>query len=131
MLNEDDEGNPIDPARDGLARELARINLPLATYTQWYWKIDLLNLMRFLSLRADAHAQYEIRVYADRMVEILRRWVPLTHEAFEDYVLGAARLSRGALAAVRRMVAGETVTRENSGLTGREWRELEAILGRE
>ncbi len=131
MLNEDDEGNQIDPARDGLARELARINLPLATYTQWYWKIDLLNLMHFLSLRADAHAQYEIRVYADRMVEILRRWVPLTHEAFEDYVLGAARLSRGALAAVRRMVAGETVTRENSGLTGREWRELEAILGRE
>ena len=131
MLNEDDEGDPIEPARDGLARELARINLPLATYTQWYWKIDLLNLMHFLSLRADAHAQYEIRVYADRMVEILRRWVPLTHEAFEDYVLGAATLSRGALAAVRRMVAGETVTRENSGLTGREWRELEAILGRE
>ena len=131
MLNEDDEGKPIDPARDGLARELARINLPLATYTQWYWKIDLLNLMHFLSLRTDAHAQHEIRVYGDRMVEILRRWMPLTHEAFEDYVLGAATLSRGALAVVRRMVAGETVSREESGLTGREWRELEAILGRE
>ncbi len=128
MLNADADGTPIDPAADGLARELARINLPLSTYTQWYWKTDLHNLMHFLSLRADPHAQYEIRVYADEMMEILRAWVPATAEAFEDFVLGAATLSKGALAVVRRRLAGEAVSQETSGLTPREWRELEAVL---
>src|SRR5471030_2918733 len=79
MLNEDETGTPPDPARQGLARELARMNLTLNTYTQWYWKVDLHNLMHFLRLRADAHAQYEIRAYADVMIETLKRWVPLTH----------------------------------------------------
>ena len=128
MLNADADGTPIDPAADGLARELARINLPLSTYTQWYWKTDLHNLMHFLSLRADPHAQYEIRVYADEMMEILRAWVPATAEAFKDFVLGAATLSKGALAVVRRRLAGEAVSQETSGLTPREWRELEAVL---
>ena len=82
MLNEDEGGARVDADRDGLARELARINLTLATYTQWYWKTDLHNLMGFLRLRADAHAQYEIRVYAEAMIDVLARWVPLTHEAF-------------------------------------------------
>ena len=78
MLNEDPDGTPIDPERQGLARELARMNLTLNTYTQWYWKTDLHNLMGFLSLRADSHAQYEIRVYAEAMMESLRAWVPVT-----------------------------------------------------
>jgi thymidylate synthase (FAD) len=130
MLNEDDHGAPVDPGRSGLARELARINLTLGTYTQWYWKTDLHNLMHFLRLRADAHAQYEIRVYAEKMLDTLDAWVPLAAEAFRDYRLGAAQLSAGALALVRRMLAGERVRQDDSGLSKREWGELMALLGR-
>ena len=126
MLNVDDEGNVVDPGRNGLARELARMNLPLNIYTQWYWKTDLHNLMHFLSLRADPHAQHEIRVYADAMLETVRRWVPLTAAAFEDYVMGGARLSKARV--VRRRLAGEAVSQAESGLSAREWRELEALL---
>ena len=75
MLNENPDGTPRDPAKQGLARELARMNLTLNTYTQWYWKIDLHNLFHFLSLRADAHAQYEIRVYAEAMAAMVKDWV--------------------------------------------------------
>jgi thymidylate synthase (FAD) len=131
MLNENDKGEAVDPGRQGLARELARMNLTLNTYTQWYWKIDLYNLMHFLSLRADAHAQYEIRVYAEAMLETLKRWVPLTFEAFLRYRMGGAALSREGLEVVKRMLAGEKVTREGSGLSAREWRELMEVLGRE
>jgi thymidylate synthase (FAD) len=131
MLNEDDAGNRLDPARSGLARELARINLTLNTYTQWYWKIDLHNLMHFLGLRADPHAQIEIRAYAETMLETVRRWVPIAHAAFLDHRLGAFVLSARALAAVRRLVRGEPVTREDSGMSAREWRELMAALGRD
>ena len=129
MLNEDETGARIDPSRDGLARELARINLTLATYTQWYWKTDLHNLMNFLRLRADSHAQYEIRVYAEALIDIMARWVPLSHEAFLEHRLGAVTLSRSALAAVRRMLAGEPVESAVSGLGAREWREVAAALG--
>ena len=129
MLNEDADGTPADPARDGLARELARINLTLATYTQWYWKTNLHNLMNFLRLRADGHAQYEIRVYADALMEVMRRWVPLSHEAFLEHRLGAVTLSRSALGVVRRLVAGEPIDAAASGLSPREWRELAAVLG--
>jgi thymidylate synthase (FAD) len=131
MLNEDEGGGRRDPGRLGLARELARMNLTLSTYTQWYWKIDLHNLLHFLSLRADPHAQHEIRVYAEAMLETVRRWVPITHAAFVDHRLGAAQLSAKALAVVRRMLAGETPAQETSGLSKREWRELMATLGRE
>ena len=131
MLNEDEGGKVTDESRSGLARELARMNLTLNTYTQWYWKVDLHNLMHFLSLRADAHAQYEIRVYADAMMETLKRWVPLTASAFEDYRMGAAHLSAKGLAVVKRMIAGEQVEQKQSGLSAREWRELMATLGRE
>ncbi|MGZ9035260.1 MAG: FAD-dependent thymidylate synthase [Rhodospirillales bacterium] len=131
MLNEDAAGVRRDPGRLGLARELARMNLTLSTYTQWYWKIDLHNLLHFLSLRADAHAQHEIRVYAEAMMETVRRWVPITHAAFVDRRLGGAQLSAKALSVVRRMLAGETPTQEGSGLSKREWRELMATLGRE
>ena len=130
MLNEDAAGNPVDPARQGLARELARMNLTLNTYTQWYWKPDLHNLFHFLSLRADPHAQYEIRVYAEAMLKTVDAWVPLAAAAFRDYRLGAATLSSGMLTVVKRMLAGEAVTQEASGLNKREWTELMGVLGR-
>lgn len=126
MLNEDG----ADPTRRGLARELARMNLTLNTYTQWYWKTDLHNLLGFLSLRADTHAQYEIRVYADAMLDTVRAWVPATFAAFEEYRLGAATLSASMLAVVRRMIAGETVEQAQSGMSKREWGELMDMLGR-
>jgi thymidylate synthase (FAD) len=129
MLNEDAAGEALDPSRQGLARELARMNLTLNTYTQWYWKIDLYNLFHFLSLRADAHAQYEIRVYAEAMLRTVEAWVPLAYQAFRDYRLGAATLSAQMLGVVRRMLAGEAVEQANSGLNRREWVELMAALG--
>lgn len=128
MLNESEDGQKIDESRQGLARELARMNLGLNFYTQWYWKVDLHNLMHFLSLRADAHAQYEIRVYADAMVDILKRWVPLTAEAFVEHRLQGVTLSKSAWGVIRRMLNGETVTQEASGLGKREWNELQALL---
>ncbi len=131
MLNEDAAGEPIEESRLGLARELARMNLSLSFYTQWYWKIDLYNLMHFLGLRADDHAQYEIRAYAAAMLDTLRRWVPHTFEAFMDYQMGGANLSAAGLDLVKRMIAGEAVTQPESGLSKREWRELMAVLGRE
>ena len=131
MLNEDGEGNPVDPGRDGLARELARMNLSLNFYTQWYWKIDLYNLMHFLSLRADEHAQYEIRVYAEVMLDTLERWVPQTFEAFTKYQMGGASLSSQGLKVVKRLIAGEAVSQEESGLSAREWRELMETLERD
>ncbi len=130
MLNERSDGTVSDQDRAGLARELARMNLPLNIYTQWYWKSDLHNLLHFLSLRADPHAQYEIRAYAEALLETLRRWVPATYDAFESYVLEGAQLSGGGLAVVRRLLAGERVTQAESGLSKREWRELMATLGR-
>jgi len=130
MLNEDEQGNPADPERSGLARELARMNLTLNAYTQWYWKTDLHNLFHFLSLRADSHAQYEIRVYAEAMLKTVEAWVPAAYAAFRDYRLGAVTLSAQMLGILRRMLAGEAVTQEGSGLSKREWRELMETLGR-
>jgi thymidylate synthase (FAD) len=130
MLNEDEDGAPVEKGRSGLARELARMNLTLNTYTQWYWKTDLHNLLGFLSLRADAHAQYEIRVYAEAMMKTVEAWVPHCFEAFRDYRMGAALLSAQMLSIVKRMLAGENVTQETSGLSKREWRELMETLGR-
>jgi thymidylate synthase (FAD) len=120
MLNEDETAADYDPEGQGLARELARMNLPLSTYTQWYWKCDLHNLFHFLSLRADPHAQYEIRIYADA----------LAYQAFMDYRLGAVEMSAPGLDVVKRMLAGEAVEQKDSGLSPREWRELMAVLGR-
>lgn len=130
LLNENETGSVIDPARTGLARELARINLTLNFYTQWYWKIDLHNMMHFLRLRADAHAQYEIRAYAHVMLEVLKRWVPITYDAFVEHKLLAAQLSNSALAVLKRLLAGENVEQANSGLSIREWNELMTAVGR-
>jgi thymidylate synthase (FAD) len=128
MLNEDETGREIESSRQGLARELARMNLSLNFYTQWYWKTDLHNLLNFLSLRADAHAQYEIRVYAEAMIGTVERWVPMTAEAFRQYRLGGAHLSQNALDVVKRLVAGENITQEASGMSKREWSELMETL---
>ncbi len=128
LLNLPTEGSPADPARPSLAREIARINLPLSTYTQWYWKTDLHNLLHFLQLRSDAHAQSEIRAYAEAMLGIVQRWVPLVAEAFEDYRIGAAELSRPMLAVIRAWIAREPVSQETSGLSKREWRDLCALV---
>ena len=119
MLN---EGG--DESRRGLARELARIDLTLNTYTQWYWKTDLHNLFHFVRLRADAHAQYEIKIYAEAMLDIVKAWVPVCHEAFLEYRAGAVTLSRTAAQVLERTLSGERVTEATSGLTAREWREL-------
>lgn len=131
LLNEDKYGAVKDPDRHGLARELARMVLPANIYTQWYWKIDLHNLLHFLSLRADSHAQYEIRVYAEAMLETVKKWMPLTHQAFLDYRMGGATLSAKDLAVVRGLTRGEAVDQAASGLSKREWRELMEVLERE
>ena len=128
MLNEDADGTVRDPNRQGLARELARMNLSLNFYTQWYWKIDLLNLLHFVWLRADDHAQYEIRAYANVLIDIIRRWVPLTHEAFLDYRADAASLSGPALNIIRRMLKGNPVDQKSSGLSPAEWHDLMTTL---
>ena len=124
LLNERFDGTKIDENKVGLARELARMNLTLNTYTQWYWKTDLLNLLNFLFLRHDNHAQYEIRVYADKMLETVKRWVPITYQAFMDYRVGAAEISSKGLKVIKSMISGKKVEQEHSGLSKREWNEL-------
>ena len=130
MLNERFDGKIIDEKKSGLARELARMNLTLNSYTQWYWKTDLLNLMNFLFLRGDNHAQYEIRVYAEKMLETVKKWVPITHAAFLDYRVGAAHLSSKGLKIVKSLISGKKVGQEESGLSKREWNELMETLDR-
>jgi thymidylate synthase (FAD) len=115
--------------QQGLARELARMNLPANIYTQWYWKVDLHNLFHFLRLRADPHAQYEIRVYAEAIAACVRDWVPLAYAAFEDYRMGGVTLSSKAIAVLKRRLAGEAVTQEASGMSKGEWREFVEVWG--
>jgi len=124
MLNEKYDGSVIDENKQGLARELARMNLTLNAYTQWYWKTDLLNLMNFLRLRADSHAQYEIRAYAEMMLDTLKKWVPITYEAFMDYRVGGTEVSEKGKLIIQKLIKGEEVSLENSGLSKREWNEL-------
>ena len=134
MLNEDADGMPLDPSRTGLARELARMNLSLNYYTQWYWKVDLHNLFNFLQLRADQHAQHEIRVYAQIILErIVNPWVPLAYGAFCDYRLNARLLSEEELGVIRALVDGRQAEveafRMATGMGQREWREFMETLG--
>jgi len=131
LLNERFDGTKIDENKIGLARELARMNLTLNTYTQWYWKTDLLNLLNFLFLRADDHAQYEIRVYAQIMLDTVKKWVPITYQAFMDYRVGAAEISSKGLKVIKYMIAGKKITQEESGLSKREWNELMDVLGKQ
>ena len=118
------DGSVIDENAVGLARELARMNLTLNTYTQWYWKTDLLNLMNFLRLRADHHAQYEIRAYADVMLDTVKKWVPITYEAFMDYRVGGTEVSAKGKEVLKKLIKGDKVDMDQSGLSKREWNEL-------
>ena len=129
MLNERYDGTKINENKQGLARELARMNLTLNTYTQWYWKTDLLNLLNFLSLRSDNHAQYEIRAYADVMIDTLKKWVPVTFEAFMDYRIGGMELSAKGKSVIQKMIKGEPCNFESSKLSKREWNELMQSFG--
>jgi thymidylate synthase (FAD) len=98
----------------GLARELARINLPLSMYTEWYWQMDLHNLFHFLKLRLDPHAQWEIRVYAEQILKIIRLVCPIAVEAFEQHKVGSVTFSASELEALKDVLDGK----ENP-LTGR------------
>lgn len=111
-----------------IARELARINLPLSLYTEWYWKIDLHNLFHFLRLRLDPHAQYEIRVYGEAMAEITKKVAPLAWEAFEDYSLRSEKFSRLELAVLAEHLSIDTITRECLESKGLGKREAEEFL---
>ena len=128
MLNEDMDGNTIDEDKPKLTRELARMNLTLNYYTEWYWKVDLHNLLHFLNLRSDSHAQYEIRVYAQVMLELVKKWCPFVYEAFEEYYLHGSYISRKGLQVVKDMISGKTTSQEGSGMTKREWSELMEII---
>ncbi|MCY4260074.1 MAG: FAD-dependent thymidylate synthase [Rhodobacteraceae bacterium] len=114
--------------RQGLARELARMNLPANVYTQWYWKIDLHNLLHFILLRNDPHAQYEIRCYAGAIEDVVRAWCPIAWQAYKDYMSNASTLSARDIDLIKRRLRGEDVTLESSGLTRREWTELLDII---
>ena len=124
MLNEDADGNTLDDSKPKLARELARLNLTMNCYTEWYWKIDLHNLLHFLKLRSDPGAQYEIRAYAEVIIDIVKKWVPITHEAFEEYFIHGINISRKSIIVLKQMLAGKNVSQEESGMNKREWDEL-------
>ena len=124
MLNQRYDGSIIDENKAGLARELARMNLPTNIYTQWYWKTDLHNLFNFLRLRADKHAQYEIRVYAEIIGDIVQKWVPKAFQAFSDYQMDSVHLSKQAMDCIKKKLKGEKITFENSGMSKREWNEF-------
>lgn len=124
MMNCTWDGECLDETRDGLARELARMNLTLNTYTEFYWKIDLHNLFHFLSLRSDPHAQLEIQDFSNAILEVTKKWVPLAYEAFAQYRFGGANVSKKGKMVIKRMIAGEKVTPESVEMSKREWNEL-------
>tara|TARA_B100000949_G_scaffold33536_1_gene27027 strand:- start:1834 stop:2769 length:936 start_codon:yes stop_codon:yes gene_type:complete len=130
MLNENQSGEIINDDKEGLSRELARINLTLNTYTQWYWKIDLHNLLHFLFLREDPHAQYEIQAYAEIILnKIVKRWVPHTYSAFKEFQLESYNLSKTAIEVIKKKLQGKKISYEKSGLSKREWAELTNKFG--
>ena len=125
---DDDEGAYADYEKvldRGVARELARIGLPLSVYTEWYWKIDLHNLLHFLSLRMDPHAQQEIRDYANAMFALIQPIVPIAAEAFMDYDFDSMRLSRLEIEAFR---TGQPLATDNKRERA-EWEEKKKRLG--
>jgi len=130
MMNEDQDGNIIDENTTGITRELARMNLTLNHYTEWYWKINLHNLLHFLALRADSHAQYEIRVYADAMLNIVKAWVPFAYEAFEEHRMNGTSISKKGMQAIIKMIDNKPIDQDSSGMSKREWSELMSVLGK-
>jgi thymidylate synthase (FAD) len=124
LINQNPNGETINENKQGLARELARMNLTLNCYTQWYWKINLHNLLHFLKLRVDSHAQYEIRVYAEIILDIVKQWVPHSYNAFVNYQQNSKNFSQNALAVLQKLLHQQPVSQETSGLSQREWQEL-------
>jgi thymidylate synthase (FAD) len=129
MLNVDEQGQTIDSEKQGIARELARINLTLNYYTEFYWKIDLHNLLHFLKLRADNHAQYEIRAYAKLILNIVEKWVPCAFHAFDEYVMKGVILSGKAVELIKQLLRGDNLSFKDSGLSKREWGEIVTTFG--
>jgi thymidylate synthase (FAD) len=114
----------------GVSRELARIGLPVSVYTQWYWKCDLHNVLRFLSLRIDPHAQLEIRAYAEAMLALIEPIVPMTVEAWRDYELESVRLTKLEVEAIRDLRAGGTGEIKSDNKRERaEWEAKRKALG--
>ena len=117
---------------EGLARELARINLPLSLYTEWYWQIDLHNLFQFLKLRLDAHAQKEIRHYAEVLLDIAKKVAPCSCASFEEHLLGGVCFSRTEFAELKRRLGGEGSRSlhdgENTALSGKALERFEEKL---
>ena len=130
LINDQGDGTPVREDEPQLARELARMNLNLNYYTQWYWKVDLHNLLHFLSLRMHSHAQYEIQVYAELIADVVKSWVPLAYEAFDDYRVGGSFFSREEVELMRQVVAGGDINTllPASGLSMRERREFRKKL---
>ncbi len=128
MMNQDEHGNIIDENTIGITRELARINLTLNYYTEWYWKVNLHNLLHFLMLRSDAHAQYEIRIYAEKMLDIVKAWVPFTYQAFNEYQVEGKHISKKGLEVIKKLINNQQVTQESSEMTKREWSELMEMI---
>ncbi|MBP6986433.1 MAG: FAD-dependent thymidylate synthase [Alphaproteobacteria bacterium] len=124
MINTDEEGVVQDETKPALARELARMNLTLNYYTEFYWKIDLHNLLHFLSLRADSHAQYEIQVYALAMMDVLKKWTPYSYEAFMKYHFNGAHVSQQGIEIIRQLIAGVSLEDIQTEMSPREKREL-------
>ncbi len=128
LLNLDDDGNVVDPSRDNVAREISRLVLPVNFYTQFYWKIDLHNLLHFLSLRTDKHAQYEIRVYADKILDIVKLWVPLTYEAFEDYRRKSITFSSQEVSLLTGSIDKSKIKEKPQDMSEREWEEFNSKI---
>jgi len=124
LLNIDEKGAVLHQNKAGLARELARMNLNLSYYTQWYWKIDLHNLLHFLNLRCHEHAQFEIRVYAEKILEIVAKWVPFAFAAFCEYRKNGVNFSQKGLNIIRQLIAGQQISFEASDMSKREWNEI-------
>lgn len=134
MANVDEDGKPLDNGKDGLARELARMGLSLNFYTQWYWKTDVHNLLHFIHLRADSHAQYEIQVYANVLKDILKGWLPNVYQAAVDYKFEAENMSRMEMEVIRFFAdqlpkQGMNPMLDNLGVVGRERQEFYTKLG--
>lgn len=109
-----------------VARETARIVLPLSTYTEFYWQVNLHNFMHFLRLRADSHAQYEIRVYAEALLELFKEWCPLTYAAFMEYRIGAVNVSRTGVGLIKQMLAGKKVGKPDT-MSKNEWNDFQKM----
>lgn len=130
MLNTNINGEILDELKPNISRELARVVLGVNYYTEMYWKIDLHNLFHFLHLRSDSHAQYEIRVYAEKMLEIVKIWVPIAYDAFIKYRMNAITLSPQMMLVLKGLLRGESITQESSGLSKREYGEVLGLIAK-